>query len=175
MDVRLYKTAHVSRTATKAEIIMIESKKILVGKIVAPQGIRGEVRVQSFAQNPMDFKTFQISSSRFEVGDFAFVRAVPNSNVIIAKIRGVNDRNVAETLRGTELYIMRDALPTLQSDEYYQADLIGFDVVRDNKKLGTVLCFQNYGAGDIVEMANGDMVSFVGANVDLVNKIIYVR
>jgi 16S rRNA processing protein RimM len=154
---------------------MADAKQILVGKIVAPQGIRGEVRVQSFAENPADFKKMTIQSNRFADGDFKFVRVVPNSNVVIAKIRGVDDRNAAETLRGTELFIVRDALPDLRENEYYQADLIGFDVVRNGKKIGVVDCFQNYGAGDIIELDNGDMVSFIGAVVDLNARTVYVR
>lgn len=153
---------------------MTDSKQILVGKIVAPQGIRGEVRVQSYAENPADFKKFVVYSNRFASGAFKFVRAVPNSNVIIAKISGVDDRNVAEGLRGTELYIARDALPDLRDGEYYQADLIGFDVIRDGVKIGIVECFQNYGAGDIIELDNGDMVSFVGAVVDMGARIVTV-
>ena len=142
---------------------------------MAPQGIRGEVRVQSFAEKTTDFQKFNVISSRFAVGDFRFVRAVPNSNVVIAKIRGVDDRNTAETLRGTELFVARDALPDLKQGEYYQADLIGFDVVRDGRKIGVVDCFQNYGAGDIIELDNGDMVSFIGATVDIENKIVVVK
>lgn len=154
---------------------MPNQTKILVGKIVAPQGIRGEVRVQSFAEKTTDFQKFNVISSRFAVGDFRFVRAVPNSNVVIAKIRGVDDRNAAETLRGTELFVARDGLPPVADDEYYQADLIGFDVVRDGRKIGVVDCFQNYGAGDIIELDNGDMVSFIGATVDMENKIVVVK
>ncbi len=157
------------------EFRMSDIKQILIGKIVAPQGIRGEVRVQSFAETTGDFKKLKVFSASFTDADFKFVRAVPNSNVVIAKIRGVDDRNAAEMLRGTELYIMRDALPDLNKGEYYQADLIGFDVVRDGKKIGTVDCFQNFGAGDIIELDNGDMVAFYGANVDFDARIVYVR
>ena len=153
---------------------MIEHKKILVGKIVAPQGIRGEVRVQTFTDTPADFQKLNVKSSKFNDGDFKFVRAVPNSTVIIAKVNGINDRNTAETLRGTELFIERDTLPDLKENEYYQADLIGFEVVRNEQKIGIVDCFQNYGAGDIIELDNGDMVSFIGADVDIQNKIIKV-
>lgn len=153
---------------------MLNENKILVGKIVAPQGIRGEVRVQSFAANTTDFKKFNVQSNKFNDGDFKFVRVVPNLNVVIAKIRGIDDRNSAETLRGTELFIMRDALPELADDEYYQADLIGFDVMRDGQKIGVVACFQNFGAGDIIEMDNGDMVSFRGAKVDKNMRVVYV-
>ena len=160
-------------TTTKSK--MMEHNKILVGKIVAPQGIRGEVRVQTFTDTPVDFQKLDIKSSKFNDGDFKFVRTVPNSTVIIAKINGINDRNAAEALRGTELYIERNALPDLKENEYYQADLIGFDVVRNGQKIGIVDCFQNYGAGDIIELDNGDMVSFIGADVDISNKIIYVK
>ncbi len=153
---------------------MNDKNNILVGKIVAPQGIRGEVRVQTYSESPMDFQKFKVQSSKFNSEDFKFVRAIPNSTVIIAKINGFDDRNAAETLRGTDLFVVRDALPDLAQGEYYQSDLIGFDVVRGGKTIGVVDCFQNYGAGDIIEMDNGEMVSFVGASVDMVNKIVYV-
>ena len=153
---------------------MSDKKQILVGKIVAPQGIRGEVRVQSFAEKTTDFQKLRIFSDKFNADDFRFVRVVPNSSVVIAKIHGVDDRNAAELLRGTDLFICRDALPDLAPNEYYQADLIGFDVVRDGRKIGVVDCFQNYGAGDIIELDNGDMVSFVGAVVDMETRTVQI-
>lgn len=154
---------------------MTENSRILVGKIVAPQGIRGEVRVQTYSDNPNDFKNFAVISDKFKVGDFKFVRAVPNSPVIIAKINGIDNRNMAEMLRGTELFIGRDDLPQLNEDEYYQTDLIGLSVNRRGNIIGRVACIQNYGAGDILELENGDMVSFVGATVDFADKVIYIK
>lgn len=152
---------------------MEDNKKILIGKIVAPQGIRGEIRVQSFANKPEDFKNFRIICNKCESNKIHFVRAI-KQDVVIAKIDGVDDRNMAETLRGTELFVLRDDLPKLQDNEYYQSDLIGFDVIRDGTKIGVVECFQNYGAGDIIELDNGEMVSFKNADVDIQNKTIKV-
>ncbi|MBR0212819.1 MAG: 16S rRNA processing protein RimM [Alphaproteobacteria bacterium] len=154
---------------------MNNDKKILVGKIVAFQGVRGDVRVQTYTATPADFRDLKILSDKFATEDFKFVRALPNTNVIIAHINGFEDRTSAEVLRGTELFINRDALPDAKDGEYYQTDLIGFDVVRDGKKIGTVDCFQNFGAGDIIELDNGEMVAFCGANVDLDKKIIFVK
>ena len=154
---------------------MNNDKKILVGKIVAFQGVRGDVRVQTYTATPADFCDLKILSDKFATEDFKFVRALPNTNVIIAHINGYEDRTSAEVLRGTELFINRDALPDAKDGEYYQTDLIGFDVVRDGKKIGTVDCFQNFGAGDIIELDNGEMVAFCGANVDLNKKIIFVK
>jgi len=161
--------------ATEANI-MADKKTILVGKIVAPQGIRGEVRVQTYTTAPEDFKKFQVQSEKFKSDDFKFVRRLnPNSDVIIARIAGYDDRNAAETLRNTELFVARDALPDLDAGEYYQADLIGLDVVRGGKKIGRVACFQNFGGGDIMELDNGDMILFKGADVDFDAKVITVK
>ena len=155
---------------------MDTNDKILVGKIVAPQGLRGEFRIQSFSNNPNDFRTFRVISDRFIPEQFHFIRVhSQKSGLVIAKIDTVSDRTGAENLRGTELFIMRSDLPELKQNEFYQHDLIGFTVIQDGKKIGVVSGFQNFGAGDIIELDNGEMVSFVGALVDTKNKTITVQ
>jgi len=149
--------------------------QILVGKIVAAQGIHGEVRIQTFTAQPLDFEKLSVFGDNIPNKAVHFVRPVPNSTVIIAKIDGINDRTDAENLRGTKLYINRDDLPPLSPGEYYQADLVGMDVMRGDNMLGHVVCFQNFGAGDIMELDNGDMVSFLGAIVDFNKKIITIK
>lgn len=154
---------------------MADNKKILVGKIVAPQGIRGEVRVNTYTATPGDMRDLQISSARFADGAFHFVRVVPSTNVVVARIDGVKDRNAAELLRGTDLFINRDDLPALPDGEYYHTDLIGARVVRDGVPVGVVDNIQNYGGGDILELDNGDLIAFNRVDVDLENKTIYIR
>ena len=154
---------------------MENNKKILVGKIVAFQGVRGDVRVQTFTEKPSDFQKFKVQSTKFNSEDFKFIRALPNTNVIIAHIKGFEDRTSAEVLRGTELFIERDALPDIKADEYYQTDLIGFTIIQDGMPVGTVECFQNFGAGDIIETKDGNMYSFKGAVVDFNNKTVTVK
>ena len=154
---------------------MNNNTKILVGKIVAFQGVRGDVRIQAYTATPSDLRNMQIESSQFKPEDFRFIRALPNSNVIIAHIRGFEDRTSAEVLRGTELFINRESLQNLKDGEYYQTDLIGFDVIRDGETVGKVDGFQNFGAGDIIELSNGEMVAFHGATVDFENKTIVVK
>ncbi|MCM1294331.1 MAG: ribosome maturation factor RimM [Muribaculaceae bacterium] len=154
---------------------MTDSNKILVGKIVAPHGIRGDVRVQTYTAHPNDLQKLMILSDKFESSDFKFVRRLnPTSDVIIAHITGFDDRTSVEGLRGTELFISRNALPDVRDGEYYQADLIGFDVLRNGKKIGIIDCFQNFGAGDIIELDNGDMISFSDVIVDMANKQIKI-
>lgn len=154
---------------------MSDTKKILVGKIVAFQGVRGDVRVQTFTQKPDDFKNLVVFGNKITPADFKFVRTVPNSSVIIAHINGFEDRTSAEALRGTELFVARNDLPDTKPGEYYQADLIGFTVIQNGEKVGIISGFQNFGAGDIIETSVGNMYSFKGAEVDLNNKTVTVK
>ncbi|MCQ2599715.1 MAG: ribosome maturation factor RimM [Alphaproteobacteria bacterium] len=155
---------------------MSDNKKILVGKIVAPQGIRGDVRVQTYTTTPDDLKKMSILSDKFTGPDFKFIRRLnPNSDVIIAHINGIDDRDSAEQLRNTELFVMRDTLPELRNDEYYQTDLIGFGVMRAGAIIGRIECFHNFGGGDIIELDNGEMLSFIGADVNIQNKVVMVK
>ncbi|MFQ6739321.1 MAG: ribosome maturation factor RimM, partial [Alphaproteobacteria bacterium] len=79
---------------------MNTNKVILVGKIVAPQGVHGEVRVQTYSEHPDDFKNFQVLSDKFESGQFHFIRPLnPTSTVVVAHIDGINNRHDAESLR----------------------------------------------------------------------------
>ena len=117
-----------------------------------------------------------VHSPKLKDDTFHFVRQLnPTSSVIIAKIDGVNDRNSAELLRGIELFINRDELPELKDGEYYQADLIGMRVVRDGITIGRVDNIQNYGAGDIIELDNGEMIAFDSVDVDVKNETIYQK
>ncbi len=148
---------------------MSDNSKILIGKIVAAQGLRGEVRVQTYTQNPDDLKNLPVIDMKLN-----FIRAKGHDTAII-KIDGVNDRTSAENLRGTELYVLRDDLPKLNDGEYYHIDLIGMKVVRGEDVLGVVTELHNFGAGDILELENGEMISFARAETDFENKVIFVK
>lgn len=153
-----------------------DSTKVLIGKIVAPQGINGDVRVQTYTATPDDFRNLIVYSDKFLSKDFKFIRRLnPTSDIIVGHIVGIDNRNMAENIRGTELFTERSSLPQLQNGEYYQCDLIGFDVVRDGDMIGRVDCFQNFGAGDILELDTGEMVPFIGADVDVSSRVIRVK
>ncbi len=74
----------------------------------------------------------------------------------------ITDRNGAEALRGTELTAPRSALPPLQDGEYYHADLIGLIATSEaGDALGTVVAVENFGAGDILDIAKPDGKRFM--------------
>jgi len=130
-------------------------KQILLGKIIAPHGLKGEVKIKSFTADPLDVasygkvmvrdgRCFTLSNARLQGED-----------VVIAGVKGITDRNASEALKGLELYIDRDDLPETEegSGEYYQADLVGLAVVdAQGNELGEVTGFHDYGAGDLMEI-----------------------
>lgn len=88
----------------------------------------------------------------------------------------MDDRNLAETLVGTEFYVSKSALPEPEEDEYYHADLIGLTVREKNsgKEAGTVAGVYNFGAGDILELklkesGRLEMIPFTKQYVPVVN------
>ena len=93
---------------------------------------------------------------------FEIERLRPSKGVVIAKFRGIDDRNAAEALNGVELFVERSALPPAEAGEYYHADLIGLEAVdADGQPLGRVVAVENFGAGDILEIAPPDGVSLL--------------
>ena len=80
----------------------------------------------------------------------------------LARFAEVTDRNAAEKLRGTELTVLRSALPPLGEGEYYYADLIGLSAVSaTGEPLGTCIAVENFGAGDLLEIERPDGKRFM--------------
>src|SRR5262245_6846843 len=126
--------------------------RILVAQIGAAHGLRGEVRLRSFTQDPMAVKDFSLES---EDGRETFVIEAlrPAKDCLVARIAGVSDRTAAEALRNRKLYVARARLPPPAADEFYHADLIGLEAIAaDGRALGTVLAIHNFGAGDLIEI-----------------------
>ena len=127
---------------------------IEMGQIVAPSGIRGEVKINSYC-NVMDFASY----APFYDENGHTLKVLVNrvsKNQVIALINDVRDRNAAEALRGTKLFVNRKSLPTLKEREYYVCDLIDMQVLQDNVIIGKVLDVQNYGASDILQVKKSD-------------------
>lgn len=127
--------------------------KVLMGRIGAAHGIRGEVRIQSFTENPLDIAAYgPLDTKR---GDTVTIRkARMAKHMVVAVLEGVTDRNQAEKLNGTELFIDRDRLPvTEDEDDFYHTDLIGLEArLTDGTVLGKVLSLPNFGADDLIEI-----------------------
>lgn len=127
--------------------------RIILAKIGAPHGVRGEVRVKSFTEDPMALGGYGPLSTD-EGARLEIERMRQAKDVLIVKFRGIGDRDAAARLNGRTLTIERSALPPPGEDEFYHADLIGLAAVDpDGATLGRVAAVFNHGAGDFLEIA----------------------
>jgi 16S rRNA processing protein RimM len=126
---------------------------VQLGTIGAAHGIKGELRVKTFTEDPRgiggygplhlaDGRTLTVAGLR------------PAKDVVIVRFAQVRDRSAAEALNGEALFVDRSALPeALEDDEFYHADLVGL-TVRDEtgEELGRVTAVHDFGAGDLLEI-----------------------
>ena len=133
------------------------SPLVLMARIGAAHGIRGEVRVKAFASDPADLAQYSplaSSDGRLFKVDAIRPAAGGSRDMLVVHFSGIDTRNAAEGLNGIELFVPRDRLGETVADEYFHADLIGLDAVTiAGKPLGTVIRVQNFGAGDLLEVA----------------------
>ncbi len=140
-------------------------ERICVAKIGAAHGVRGEVRLFAYTENPLAIRDYgeledQSGDRRFRV---ASVRA--GKGHLVVRFEGIGDRDAAEKLTHIELYIPRERLPKQKdAGTFYHADLIGLSVeTRSGEKLGEVTAVQNFGAGDLLEVrpTSGGMTALI--------------
>jgi 16S rRNA processing protein RimM len=130
-------------------------KRVLVGKITTAHGVRGDVKVQYFLEDteilfrPEGVYTSETKPDRITLS----YKNDLNGDVCVCTVKGVTDRNVAERMRGTSLYIDEADMPELDEDAVYLRELEGMDAVTpEGKALGTVLGVRNFGASDLLEI-----------------------
>lgn len=121
--------------------------KIVIGKVIKPQGIKGEIKVDISPQDKV------MASKLTEIyldGVCYKVKSVKNLvNGMFFKLDGVEDRNQAELLRGKEVSFDRGKMPKLQEGRYLIADIIGCCVEVDGEILGEITEVLQYGAADV--------------------------
>jgi 16S rRNA processing protein RimM len=138
----------------KETLGMISEEKVLLGRITGVHGLKGEVKIIAYTGEPEDIAAYgALTGADGERLRISAIRSVKGGTVIAA-LHGISDRDKAEKLRGTDLYVSRTALPPPEDDdEYYHSDLIGLKAVSpDGETIGKIIAVHNFGAGDLLEI-----------------------
>ena len=131
---------------------------VLLGRIHGAFGVRGEVKLESFAEPLRGILRYQPWTLRDARGDRELSGATGRETAkgLVATLPGVDDRDAAEALRGTEVWVPRSVLPPPAPGEYYWVDLEGLRVVNvDGTDFGTVSHLFATGANDVL-VARGE-------------------
>ncbi|MCM1289258.1 MAG: ribosome maturation factor RimM [Corallococcus sp.] len=133
--------------------------KLLVGRILKAQGIKGELKISCLLDNAEMLK----NTKKFYIGSNVYtaekIRA--DGSVFYATFSEINDRNAAENYRGWEVYCDKEEV-SLPNDRYFISDILGCKVtLSDGTQIGEIIDVLQYGAADVyvVKNATGE-VSF---------------
>src|SRR6185312_812981 len=160
------------------------AERVRVARIGAAHGLRGEVKLWPFTQDPLAVAGYGPLETEDGARRFTVENLRAGKDHLVARLAGIDSREAAEALRNVDLFVSRERLPAIEEpDTFYHADLIGLAAVTaEGAAIGTVTAVHNFGAGDIVEIAPAGggaalMLSFTEAavpEVDLAAKQIIV-
>jgi len=126
-------------------------RRIALAAVAGAHGVKGELRLKLFSDG---IESLSRHEKLFVGGLERRLLSVREGKIPVARFEGIDDRGAAEAVRGSLVEIDRSALPPLEEGEYYHADLIGLAVSdRGGTGIGTVAGVENYGAGDLLEIA----------------------
>jgi len=136
--------------------------RVCIAQIGAAHGVRGEVRLKPFTEDPLAVTRYGALESEDGGRRFEIEAVRSAKDMLVARLKGVADRNAAEALKNIRLYVSREKLPQPEADEFYHADLIGLAAQKQNgETIGTVKAIHNFGAGDLLEIEPSTGASFM--------------
>jgi len=152
------------------------SDMICVAEITGAHGIQGMLKLKIFSESPENLADYMPLYDSKAEKKFEFSYIAEHKSFYLANMEGIDDRNKAEALRGTRLYIHKKELPEIdEEDTYYYKDLIGLTIKNtEDKIIGKVLNVVDFGAGELLEihqLADGKtlFLPFTNACVPTVN------
>ena len=149
---------------------------IVMGKIVAAQGLQGWVKVQPYTEFHdalIEYQAWFLGSDAHGWREVKVQECRTHTKVLVAKLDGINDRNAAEKYKGLLIAIPRSSLPSTNEDEFYWSDLIGLQVENlEGVQLGVVDHLLDMGANDILCVLQADveiLIPFISSVIKEVN------
>lgn len=125
----------------------MKEKMLEIGKVVNTHGIRGELKIQPWCDDPMIYDELEyiyIDGKKYNIKRTRF-----HKNCEIVAVEGIDNINEAELLKNKIVTVPREDLGELPEGTYYIADLIGLEVRTDEKVLGRIFDVISTGSNDV--------------------------
>lgn len=151
--------------------IKMLSTSIIVGKIIAPHGVRGDVRIVPLTDDPKRF--YDLKEVMLDDGSVLVIESVKMHNqYVLLQFKGYHDRTAVEALRGQMLRISRDQAVPLGRDEYYTCDIIGLNVyLESGEYIGKIVNIIETGSNDVYVAQQGKERTLIPALKRVVKEI----
>ncbi len=144
---------------------MVGRRFIQIGKVVKPHGVKGELSVEYYVESPLFFASLKevLLGEEGSLEPFGLAHWREHQGRVLLTLKGLTDRNAADALRGTGVFVPEDQLPGLEEGEVYLRDLVGLRILLpDGRELGSLVEIQTPGGQEIwvVETPEGREVLF---------------
>lgn len=147
-------------------------RRVLMGRIVGLYGVQGWLKIESWSEprtRIFDYQPWLLGAAQGEVQEVSGVKGRPQGKGLICFLPGVDDRDKAAALVGTDIHVARELLPPLGEDEYYWVDLESLQVSTvEDVPLGQVTHLFATGANDVVVVRDGErerLIPFIQGSV----------
>jgi 16S rRNA processing protein RimM len=154
----------------------VGENRIVIGKVSRPHGIQGEIRIEYF--NPDDLQFFSRYQMIFLQGDkgspqpYRPLAVRPHKKFILALLEGVRTRAEAEQLRGKMVLVDPADLPPLDEDAYYWHEILGMRVVtEEGGNVGKITEILPTGSNDVYVVREGEKESLIPAIKEVIISI----
>jgi 16S rRNA processing protein RimM len=132
---------------------MGSERRVLMGLVLGVHGIKGAVRILSYAAEPEDIASYGPLEDESGARKFSLTVVGKARGAVLAEVEGIGDRDAATALKGTKLYVRRSALPAPAEGEFYWDDLVGLRAeLKGGTALGEVTAVHDYGGGPSLEV-----------------------
>jgi 16S rRNA processing protein RimM len=151
---------------------MGSERRVLMGLVLGAHGIKGAVRILSYAAEPEDIASYGPLEDEGGGRKFSLTIVGKARGAVLAEVEGIGDRDAAAALKGTKLYVRRSALPAPAEGEFYWDDLVGLRVeLKGGTALGEVRAVHDYGGGPSLEVKRETGASVI---VPFTNRVVPV-
>ncbi len=151
---------------------MNKTSLVHVGTFGSPVGLKGEVKVIMLTSSLEFFKKLNNYVNEEDLTAWIFTNMRLSNNKLIVHPQDCNNRDDAEKLRGKKIFTKSNNFPKTKEDQYYVKDLIGCTIYMiDGLKIGNLIDIENFGAGNLLEVATGKKKIYIPMNQDNVVSI----
>ena len=133
-----------------------------MGRIFGSWGVRGGIRVDPYSEDPQTLATYKtwLVGSEGHWKEYKVLEARLHTTQVVAQLEGVDDRDAALKLKGSEVAVPRDSLPKPEDGSFFWSDLIGLAVVNTGgEALGEVKEMFSNGAQDVIDVIASDVMA----------------
>lgn len=148
---------------------------VLVGSVLRPHGLKGLLRIRSYAQSEKTFLnagSVFLKTTRGETRELGVLSISPHQRIFLLKLKGLESLEEAEAYRGAAIFVKRGCLSRESDEEYFWHEIIGLQVyLKSGEYIGTIREVFPTGSNDVFVLREGDVEILIPATHDVVREI----